>query len=205
MCDPLTIGLMLAGTAASVVGTGMQAKETIKNDARVAEARNQVLRDTMRKNKEHADANRAAFNTRIDQSEAQPAAQNLANAQTAQTEALTSNLGSTAVDTSLSGDAPQVVKSNLAKTLADAFAESKAKAQSMGKLGGYGANARDDAIADSALGSTINTNNDFVRGDLGIMPYLQDYAEIRARKPSSGLGSIISAFGKAAGSYAGSR
>lgn len=205
MCDPVTIGLMLAGTAASVVGGGMTAKEAQRNDQREADARNRVLKDTLRKNDQHSADSRAAFQRRIADSGADPAKAQLEDAQSQQTTALQSNLNTTGIEAPLAGDAPQVVKTSMAKSLKDSFAQSMDKAKLAAKLGGYNAQARDNAIADSSLGDAINTNNGFVRGNMSVMPYLQDYAGLGARKPSSGLGQMLSAVGGLASSAAGSK
>lgn len=205
MCDPITIGLMVAGTAASVVGTGMSAAESTKNAGRIADARNQRLKETLLKNRQHADDSRAAFNTRIGESEKTPADQQLADAQAGQTANLQANIGPTATEAPLSGDAPQVVKTAFAQAFADAAEKSRAKASTTGKLGAYGTVQRDNAIGDVGLRDKVGTNNSFVRGNLSILPYTQDLAEIQASKPGSGLGDIIAAAGQAASMYAGSR
>lgn len=205
MCDPVTIGLLVAGTAASAVGTGIKSAEAQKNAARVAEARNARLKETLLKNRQHADDSRAAFNTRIGASEKGPADQQLADAQAGQTAAIQSNISPTATEAPLAGDAPTVIKTAFAKAFSDAAEKSMARAAATGKLGAYGTVQRDDAIGDRGLGDKIGTNNSFVRGNLGILPYVQDLAEIQATKPSNGLGDIISAFGQAASMYAGSR
>jgi hypothetical protein len=205
MCDPITIALMAAGTAASFAGTGIAKREAQRNDSREADARNRVLQETLRKNDQHSADSRAAFQRRVTESMQGGADEKLQEAQTNQTTALESNLNTTGAEAPLSGDAPQVVKSTMAKSLKDSFAESMQKAKTAGKLGGYSAQSRDNAIADSSLGDTINQNNGFVRGNMGVMPYLQDYAGLKVRKPSSGLGEMIAAAGQMASSAAGSR
>jgi hypothetical protein len=205
MCDPVTLAIMAASTAATIGGTVVSGREAVKNDAREADARNKVLRDTMSRNQMKADDNREIFNKRITESAATPMQTQLGDAQAGQVQAIEGNLDATAAESPIAGDAPKVVKSNLSAAMADSFAKSKEKAKALGELGGYNAQGRDDAIADTELGMAINTNNDAVRGNLGVMPYLQDYAALRVRKPSSGLGQMLTAAGQAGSTYAGAR
>lgn len=205
MCDPLTLGLMAAGAVSSVVGGGMQAREAVKNDTREAEARNRVLRDTLRKNDEQSAASREAFRKRIADSEAQPAAEKLAGAQGQVEQTIAGNLAETGTEAPLAGDAPKVVQDSMKSSLGDSFRKSMEQAKRQAALTGYNVSGRDDAIADSELATGINTNNNFVRGNMSIMPHLQDYAAIRARKPSSGLGQVLQAAGTLATQAAGAR
>lgn len=205
MCDPITLTLLVGGTAASVVGGGIQAREAVKADAREANARNKVLQETLRRNETNAVANREAFKKRITESEPAPAAASLATAQDNATTAVQGNLASTATEAPIAGDAPQIIKGAMDKSLSDSFRKSMDNAKSMAQLTGYNAAGRDAAIADAGLGQTINTNNNFVRGNMSIMPYLQDYAAYRAYKPSSGFGQILQSLGSMATQAAGAR
>lgn len=204
MCDPFTL-VALAGAAASAVGGGISARETQKNDTREAAARNRVLQDTMRRNDQHSAANREKFLKRVNESTAQPAAEQLIGAQGQAEQTITNNLSETGMEAPLTGDAPKVVKDSMKASLGDSFRKSMDQAKRMGALTGYGTQTRDNAIADTGLSNDINTNNSFVRGDMSIMPYLQDYAGIQARKPSSGLGQILQAAGGIASQAAGAK
>jgi hypothetical protein len=183
----------------------MQAREAQKANQREADARNKVLQETLRKNDVQSAANRDAFRKRIADSEAAPAQAQLATAQDNATTALQGNLADTAVEAPIDGNAPAVVKSAMESSLSDSFRKSMDKAKSMAKLTGYGAAGREAAIADSGLSQGINTNNNFVRGNMSIMPYLQDYAAIKAYKPSSGFGQILQSLGGIATQAAGSK
>ncbi len=205
MCDPLTVALALGGTAASVVGGGMAAGEAARNNNRIAEARNKVLRDTNLRNQALGDQNRSAFAQRIAEMAPQNTSEALQAAQDTRGAALEQSISQPAIEPPAAPDAPAVIKSELGKRLADTFAKSKDQALTMGKIGGYGVQMQDQAIADAGLGRGINTNNDFVAGNARIMPYLQDFAEYKATKPSSGLGQIIAALGGLGVQAAGSR
>jgi hypothetical protein len=205
MCDPITAALVVASVGASVAGGGIAASESAKNNNRIVEARNKVLRETTAKNLALGDKNRAAFAQQINTMAPENTAAALAAAQADRGATLESAITPDAAEVPMAGDAPQVIKSELGKRLAETFAKSKASAGALGRFGGYGTQLQDEAIAEAGLGRGINTNNNFVRGNVGILPYLQDYAEYGASKPSSGLGQIISALGGMAGMAAGSR
>lgn len=209
MCDPITLGLMAAGTAATFVGGGMNARDQVDRNAAEAEARNKALRQTLDANDTHIKASRDAFQRRVAQSSADPAQTALDTAQTGQTQAYVNNMAPPTVtgETSLTGNAPKVVGSALADALGKADATSTAKAGALGKLAGYGVAGQQDALANSELGRSIGVNNNFAAGNMSVLPYIQDYEQIQAKKPSSGLGDLLMAVGstatKAAGNKAG--
>lgn len=205
MCDPVSLGLMAASVAATTIGGGMAAGDAAKNNNRIAEARNKVLRETNARNAALGAQNRSAFAQRISEMAPENTAAALDTAQTDRGTALESAIAPAAIEAPAVSDEPAIIKSDLGKRLAETMAKSKAQAGALGKIGGYGAQLQDQAITDAGLGRSINTNNNFVAGNARIMPYLQDYAEYGATKPSSGLGQIISALGQMAGSAAGAR
>lgn len=205
MCDPFTAALLIGSVGASVAGGGIAAGEAARNNNRVAEARNKVLRDTNAKNLALGDKNRSAFAQRIAEMAPENTAAALETAQTDRGTALENAIAPVATEAPVAADAPQVIKSEFAKRLSDTMARSRGEAHTLGKIGGYGTQMQDQAIADAGLGRGINTNNNFVAGNARIMPYLQDYAEYKATKPDSGLGSILQALGQVAGQAAGAR
>lgn len=205
MCDPITLGIMVASTAASVGGAGIAAGEAAKNNNRIAEARNKVLRDTNLRNMALGEKNRALLDARVAEMAPQNTAEALAAAQQERGDNLEAAISTTPTEVPLAGDAPQVIKSELGKKLAETFAKSKASARTLGNIGGYGAQMQDQAIADAGVTRGINTNNNFVGGNMRMLPYLQDYAEYGASKPSSGLGQILQSLGMMGSMYAGTR
>ncbi len=205
MCDPITLGLMAAGTVASVVGGGMQAKEAVKANGREVAARNRVLQETLRRNDQQSQASREAFQRRVSESEAAPAQQQLAQSQGQAEQTIAGNLATTGTEAPLAGDAPKVVRDTMKSSLGDSFRKSLEQAKRQGALTGYDMAGRDAAISDAGLGREINTNNNFVRGNMSIMPHLQDFAAYQAYKPSSGLGQIIASLGGMATQAAGAR
>ncbi len=205
MCDPITLAVMAAATAASVTGAGIQSREAIDNARRIAKARNQRLEQTRAENKKFADDSRDIFNKRVADIDGDVNT-NLGVAQAERTAGIEGNIPGPETDVSPVGDdAPQVVKSDFAKKIAEAFAKSTARAQALGKLSGYTGYFARQGDADEAAGRGVGVNANFAAGNMGILPHIQDMAEVQAYRPSSGLGEAMQAIGSALGGYAGTR
>lgn len=206
MCDPFTAALLVGGTVASVAGKSIATSESNKQMAAIVKARNKVLNDTLEKNKVYADRSRQVFDERVGDISTD-ASMDIANAQNQHASNIEANIPAAAPVESggLPASSPKVVKSALAKKLSDIFSESTAQAKRTGALTGYGGFFQDQAIADAGANRDVGVNADMISGNMRLMPALQDYAEIGATKPSSGLGQILSALGGMASSAAGAR
>jgi hypothetical protein len=66
---------------------------------------------------------------------------------------------------------PTVVKSDIAQRMADAVAQGKREVMSRAKLGAYGQNQNQNAIALGRSGQDIGQMADFSRGSASVMPY----------------------------------
>ena len=206
MCDPISLGLMAAGTAASVVGSGINSREQADNNANIAEARNKALQETNAKNLAYAAKNRESLITQLANSTGAAADTGLNNAKTTAVQTIHDNMAPpTTGEPSLAGNAPTVSKSGLGSAIADAAAKSKEKAAAQGNLLGYTTFGRTLAEGDQNLAGNINTNNDYAHGNNAILPSLMDYEQIKANKPSSGLGELLQGLGGVASGYAGKR
>ncbi|MEP6827744.1 MAG: hypothetical protein ABJA10_06690 [Aestuariivirga sp.] len=205
MCDPITLGIMAAGTLASVAGGGISQREQTDNNTRIADARNKALSDTNARNMERAAQSREALSKQLSATTGQAADQGLQDKQQQAVQAIQGNMAPSVDEPSLDGNAPMVAKSGLGKAISDAAAKSKAKGAAQGNLLGYTTLGRDNAMGDQNLGTSINTNNNFVRGENEMLPSIMDYEQIKANKPSSGLGELLSGLGSAASGYAGKR
>jgi hypothetical protein len=212
MCTGLEIGLILAaaGAAAGGYGAYRQGDEAQANNIRMATARNQELSNTLARNRVNAEEARKVYTGR--EEEIQP--ERLAARQEDLTADRTATLegaveGANVEDVPLAGSAPTVVKSEIAKKLLGAMTEAKESAKRLGKVGGYGDLWFDQGLANTAAGRDIDMWSDFNKGNLGILPYSQDFASYQAYKPSSGIGEIFqgvgSVLGAAGGSMAGGR
>ncbi len=206
MCTGLELILPLLGTGLSFVGNSIQQKNLAAQAQAKVDARNRVLATTLGKNDILADQARGIFDTRLQ--EVQP--EGFDNTQAEVTAERTATLESSIrepqpEDIPLSGSAPEVVKSEIAKRMLAAFESAKGQAQSLGKLGGYGDAFFQEGLSNAEAGNQISIPNNFARGNLGILPYLQDFAQVSATKSISPIGGLLAGFGNALGGFAGSQ
>lgn len=205
MCDPITLGIMAAGTLASTAGGAMSSSEQLNNNTNIAAARNKQLQEVNAKDMAHAADSNADLTKTLGATTGASDAQGLQTAQQKAVQTIEGNMAPTGAGPTLNGDAPTAAKSGLGAALASAGAFSKGKADANGNLLGYTTQSRSNAMGDQDLGSAINLNNNFVRGDNALLPSSMDYSQIEANKPSSGIGEILSGVGNLAGGYAGRR
>jgi len=205
MCDPITLGIMAAGTAASVAGGGMASAEQANNNTNIAAARNKALQEANAKNLAISGKSRDAMGKEIAATTGSADAAGLAGAQGGAVSTITGNMTPEANMPTLGSDMPTAAKSGLGTAIQNAMAKSRDKATAQGNLLGYATHGRDVAESDKDLASGINMNNDFVHGNMAILPSIQDYEQIRANKPSSGIGELLQGLGSMAGSVAGNR
>ncbi len=193
----------LIGGLLSVGGTAMTAAAQQKQAEAAAEARNNVLRQTLLKNDKIASDSRNLFDKRRAEVEPEPmqAAQEEATAD--RTATLEASVQQAPEEMSLSGSAPQVVQSELAKRMMSAVEKGKSEAQALGKVGGYGDTWFNQGIANTSTGRDLGVNQNFASGNMALLPYGQDLAEQAAYKPISPFGSILSGLGSAFGSASG--
>jgi hypothetical protein len=207
MCTGLEIAGMLAGPLLSTAGSFIQQSEQEANNRRMADARNEKLRVTMAKNDSLADQSRAEYNARqqkasADQIETDRQQKTAERSDTL--EQAVQEAPKEAAGVSLSGSAPTVVKSELAKRMAAAMGQATESAKAQAKLGGYGDTWLDQGFQDVTAGRNIAQNANFASGNLSILPYQQDIAEMRAYKPISPIGGLLQGFGGMLSSYGGS-
>ena len=172
----------------------------------MAEARNERLNNTLMKNDALAKQSRDTFNERaqkITQDQMQQTQQEATDTRQQDLEAAVAETPSPAEDVALSGSAPKVVQSELAKRMGEALDKSKDQAKKLGKLGGYGDSWLEQGFNDVNAGRNIAQDANFASGNMAIMPYQQDIAEMRASKPISPIGGLLQGFGSMMGSYAG--
>lgn len=205
MCDPITLSLMAAGTAASVAGGGIANREKIDNDTSIANARNAALGRTNATNLALSGKSRDLMTGDIGATTGAQGAQGLQNAQQSAVNTIQGNMAPTGAEPTLDGSMPKVAQSGLGKAISDAAAKSSARGQAMGNLLGYQTYGRDVANQDRDTTSGVGMNNNFVKGNEALLPSILDDEQIKANKPSSGLGGILSTIGGALGGVAGSR
>ncbi len=98
---------------------------------------------------------------------------------------------------------PSVVKTDLAKRVADSMAKSKAEAKALAKLGGTADIFQNNGLGINQAANKIGTENTFARGSLDVNRIEQTAAANNAGNKSNMFGDILSAAGAAGGMYAG--
>jgi hypothetical protein len=205
MCDPATLSLIAlgAGTALSAGGGIIAGREATRNAKSIADARNRELERILTENKRNTERARSIFDARIEDIN-ENAGSDLETSQQGRVEGVQRNIEEAPMlPIEIGQSAPKVVQSSLSRTLADARADSLGRAESLGKLGGFGDFFQRSAIADETAGRGIDQQLDSIRGRTRLLPSLLDYEEIMATKPQSGLGDILRVIGGGLAQYGG--
>lgn len=192
----MCLGAALLSGLLSAAGSAITASEQQRNAQAQADARNKVLKETLLKNDAIAKDARDLFDKRTEQTTEANVAQQQQKATDDRTSTIESAISSP--DTSgipISGSAPSVVKSSLAKAMLDTFNKGKERAQSLGKLGGYGDTWFGQGLQSADTARNLSMDSNFTSGNLAILPYTQDLAEQAAYKPISPIGGILSGLG----------
>jgi hypothetical protein len=208
--EPAVIAALVsaAGSAVAAGGTMYASNEASKNAERAAAARNKVMDDTLKRTSDLAKDSRDIYKQREAQIAPEAAAASAEDATAARTATLEGAIPDSAPEAvPISGSAPTVVKSEIAQKLLDATGEAKSQARALGKVGGYGDAWFNQGLESGNTERNMSIPQNFIQGELGLMPYSQDFAEYRAYKPSSGIGEIMTGAGNvlasAGGAYAG--
>lgn len=206
MCTGLEIAALVGGTALSAGGSMMQANAAEKQAKAQAEARNNELKRTLGKNDALAKNSRDTFNKRAQDANAEKMQESQEENTQERQDTLETAVEQTpqaAAEVSLSGSAPTVVQSELAKRVGAAMQGSKDQAHRQGALAGYGDTWLDQGFKDVEAGRGIAQDANFAAGNMAILPYQQDFAEQRATKPISPIGGLLQGFGGMLSSYGG--
>lgn len=198
--DPITIGLLLGGTALSTVGGMSEREQALENAKRQAAARNAVLKDNIAKQEGFFDQNKGVWDANIGRY-AQPAQEQ--QLQMAQDTRSAGNVGNiTKVDTTsvpTQADASPAVKSEIAKRMLATFNQSTDRAKQMGKLGGYSDTWLENQLGNRQADRDIGVTNTFSAGRKALLGPEQDAASAEAYQPPSvmpglmkGAGSLMS-------------
>lgn len=199
----------IIGSIASVAGTAMQQHEQQKMAEQQAAARNEALQATMRKNDLLARQSRQTFDQRLQKGSKDTVDQQNTKAGKTRANDLQKSVEATAdmQDTQgadISGTAPAIVGSDLAKRMQGVLKQGKDQATALGKLGAYGDSWLKQGFLDTQAGRDIGVTTNKAAGNSAILPYSQDFAEMQATHPLSPIGSIIAGLGGALGSIGGS-
>ena len=205
--DPVTIGLLLAGTALSTGGGIIGRNDALKNAQGQAAARNAILAQNIGKLNQFGAQNENTFNANIG-TYGQPAqTQQLSAAQTKRGDANAANITQdTGAGAPIVADASPRSRSDLSKRMLEVYDAATTRAKSMGKLGGYSDAWLQNELDNAQAGRDIGVTNSYAAGRKALVGPEGDLAAIGAyRQPSiwgpvlQGAGSIASAAGGARG------
>lgn len=206
MCTGLELIGLIAGPVMSGIGAAIQQREMARNQQRMAEARNNELRRTLAKNDALAERSREVFEARRRASEGpelDKAEQEAKEKRSQELQVAAEQTPAPAADIPLAGSTPQVVQSDIAKRFQNAINQSKDQADKLGILSGYGDMWLNQGFADAQAGRELGTYSNFASGNMALLPYQQDIAEMRAYKPISPIGGILQGVGGMLSSYGG--
>lgn len=202
--DPITIGLLLAGTALSAGGGFLSAKDEAKRAAEKAAARNAELSASLNRQQGFSDEARGLFDTRLTAFTPQAQQEGLATAQGDRTAAIAGALSAPdAGEIRLPRSAPNVVRGTIAQRLFDSFTSANDRAKALGKLGGFSDQQFNDRLGLTDTSRRIGTINNFAQQEANLLSSSQDLAEAGATRSPSLIGPILQAAGGALGGFAG--
>jgi hypothetical protein len=204
MCDPVTAGILLASTAASVGGGVLSQSEAQSSAANEAAARNRVLEQYMERQRNlHAQNQEQAAKARGELDETKQTAKQAENVEQRSQAIDTNAQPADAGAIPLSGNAPSIVKSQIAQRMLSAFTDATDEAKAKGKFSAYGDTWGQNDRAMLQPGRMIDTFNNFSRANTSMLPLEQDLVGYANRKPPSGLGPLLQGLGSIGGMAAG--
>jgi hypothetical protein len=204
MCGGPELALLAASVGASVGGGVLQQSEAQASAEAEAAARNRVLEQYMERqrnlqaqNQEQAAKARNEFEAPKQQ---QKQAANVEQREAAiDTNAQPADAGAIP----LSGNAPSIVKSDIANRMLSAFNDATGEAKAKGKFAAYGDTWGQNDRSILQPGRMIDTFNNFSRANTSMLPLEQELVGYANRKPPSGLGGILQGLGSLGGMAAG--
>lgn len=200
-----TAALLAASAALSAGGQMIASNEANRNAQAQANARMQALREHQAKQRAFAEDNYKIIDQRLGEDYAGDAQdQRLKEATDERTDSILSNVPEAATtDIAISGTAPDIVKSEIAGRMANAFKSATDRARTLGQLGGYGDQWFNNNVGILGDSRKIDTTNSFARQEAALLPSYQSLAEYQAYKPGSGLGQAMYGLGQIGASAAG--
>jgi hypothetical protein len=200
MCDPISLGLIAAGGAASGAGGLITRNSNLSHAQEIAAARNGALSNTIHGlNSIYRRTNAPAFNNAV-------GAVNINDLAPAQDARVANNVGNLVKPdiNAPMGDAPPAVGNAYKNDLADAFNFATNEATNSGKLGGYTDQWFNSNLARQDAARQIGIGNSNAENLKSLLPAQQDIAATEAWKPPSmwgqalsGIGSVMSGAGGA--------
>jgi hypothetical protein len=206
--DPITIGLLLGGTALSGAGGFFGKSEAAKQAEREAAARNAALAKNIGILDQFGAQNRTTFDNNMANYTPEAQQKLLADSQTHRSDANVSNISQPnpdAVPLASGGQATggnNASKSDLAKRMLAVYDGATARAKALGKLGGYSDAWTTNQLNNAQTGRDISVVNNYAEGRKALVGPESDLAGAAAYKPPSiwpallsGAGSIMAGAG----------
>lgn len=203
--DPVTLALMAASTAATVGGGMIQRNEQQQNDLRSQQAQNKVLSDYLKQQDAYEKANREKLgDTLATYTPEEQAATIDTKAQERTAEAAANAPDATALtSTAATASAPKVVRDAFERGMGGAAADSAAQTGARSRMSAYGDSWLENIFANQDAARDIGMRNAFSRQDTALLPYQQQWMDVLARKPSSGIGETLQGVGALGSLFAG--
>lgn len=230
MCfDPISLGMAAIGGGLSAGGAMAKNRaanrekntsafaniQQMEQDSAVAKLRNKILNEYVGRQKEFTGQNQEAFKGGAGGYAAPAMEASRAGAETSRNDFLAKQVaGIPQTEMAMRDSDSPAVQSELAKKMGEALASSQAGAGRAAKLGSFGDSWTTAGEGAQSAARSIDTTNNFARGEIAMLPADQDLQEFVLRKPIykagannknpagllGGLGSLV---GSLAGAYGG--
>lgn len=197
MCTGAEIALV-AGAAASAGGSYINSQNESKNAQAKINARNAASAQEQERQKIFQANNDATLNTTLGDLSKDKQDQSFGDLVANRTQAYADNAPPAADFANISDTTPSVVKTDLAKKVADGMAKSKASAQALAKVGGTTDLFQNNGLDINQAANDIGTQNNLARGSLNTNLAEQTAAANNAGNKRSTFGDLLSAAGAAA-------
>lgn len=200
MCDPVTLGSAAVGAAGSLIS----ANEAQSSARAQADARNRATMAEVERQKAYGEQSRGEFDKSM--TAFAPGAQEASRA------AATSGIGDILTNQAptaaqvggiTTGNAPAVVGATENARLGDVFKRAAQNNANLATLKGYDQSQFNTNLQLGQQGRNIDTIGDFSKVSSGVSKTEQDAAFNNAKKPSSGIGELLSFAGNVGANQAG--
>jgi membrane-associated HD superfamily phosphohydrolase len=200
MCTGME-AIALAGMAASAAGTGYQAYSQNQAMEEQQEARKRQMEQELQRQQEYQQETSKALSAMLDQFEAPKQKQALENeTERRQSDMAQAIQGQDEVDVPISGNAPEVVRQDAAKSARDATQRAVDQSKLLGRLGAYGGVQQGNNILMNRTGNYMDQIGNFSRASSNLNQYEQQAAANSVGQPFP-IGDILAGAGSAASMY----
>jgi hypothetical protein len=194
MCTGVELALV-ASAAAQAGGSMLNARQESKNQQAKINARNNAAQQEVARQKTYQDQNDAAMKQSLQNFDKAKSEQSFGDLVAAREQAYENNAPAAEQFGAISADAPQVVKDDGARKVADQLSKSKAEAKALAKIGGTVDLFQNNGLAINQGANQIGTTNTLANGSLRTNVTEQAAAANNAGNKKSMFGDLLSAAG----------